>query len=43
MSKNFFMYESYRCMPLLGDEEENNPGWTAHVANYVLVFTGTLE
>lgn len=32
------IYETYRCMPLLGDEKDNAPGWEEHIVRYNVVF-----
>ncbi|KAJ0174858.1 hypothetical protein K1T71_009966 [Dendrolimus kikuchii] len=42
MTKSILIYETYRCMPLLGDENEKNPDWEIHIVKYTVVFKGTL-
>ncbi|KAJ8714831.1 hypothetical protein PYW08_004812 [Mythimna loreyi] len=36
--KHFIIIEAYRCMPLLGDEQENVPNWDVHIVRYSIVF-----
>ena len=36
--QNFIIIETYRCMPLLGDEQENVPDWDVHIVRYSIVF-----
>ncbi|KAJ8712058.1 hypothetical protein PYW07_004900 [Mythimna separata] len=37
-SVHFIILETYRCMPLLGDEQENVPNWDVHIVRYSIVF-----
>lgn len=32
------IYETYRCMPLLGDEKIYAPDWEEHIVRYHIVF-----
>ncbi|CAG4944498.1 unnamed protein product [Parnassius apollo] len=38
--KNFIIIELYKCMPLLGDEQ-NIPNWVIHAAHYCAVYPNT--
>lgn len=37
-SNNFIILESYRCMPLLGNEIEHVPDWDIHIVHYTIIF-----
>lgn len=36
--KDFIIIEVYRCMPLLGNEEQLCPKWDVHIVHYAIVF-----
>lgn len=36
--KDFIILEIYRCMPLLGDEQDKVPDWDVHIVRYAIVF-----
>lgn len=36
--KDFIIIEAYRCMPLLGNEQEIVPDWDVHIVRYSIVF-----
>lgn len=35
---DIIIYETYRCMPLLGDEKDTAPDWEEHIVRYTVVF-----
>ncbi|CAG9788511.1 unnamed protein product [Diatraea saccharalis] len=38
---NFIILEIYRCMPLLGNENEIVPDWNVHIVHYAIVLTNS--
>lgn len=36
--KDFIIVETYRCMPLLGNETESAPDWDVHIVRFAIVF-----
>ncbi|CAD0202802.1 unnamed protein product [Chrysodeixis includens] len=43
MIKDFIIVETYRCMPLLGDEQETVPDWDVHIVRYSIVFINSIN